>query len=151
MLYLTCTMISSVELAHYWVSRAKDWVSVDCGTRIVSPKLSLLPLIRRASCSPTAAISTWSCLLDSWFVILCPFHQYFSHIRTMVGWYWKDVCNGTLFMVGSLLPQVGLKTGTARSVGQHLTYWATRAPLSLFRHSLAEDLQNITVRYVIKI
>ena len=32
MLYLTCIMISSVDLAHYGVSRAKDWVSVDCGT-----------------------------------------------------------------------------------------------------------------------
>ena len=31
--YLTCTMISSVDLAHYGVSPAKDWVSVDCGTR----------------------------------------------------------------------------------------------------------------------
>ena len=34
MLYLTCTMISSVGLAHYGVSRAKDWVSVDCGTTL---------------------------------------------------------------------------------------------------------------------
>ena len=34
-LYLTCTMISNVGLAHYGVSRAKDWVSVDCGTRYV--------------------------------------------------------------------------------------------------------------------
>ena len=35
MLYLTCTMISSVDFAYYRVSRAKDWVhvSVDCGTR----------------------------------------------------------------------------------------------------------------------
>ena len=33
MLYLTCTIISSVDLACYRVSRAKDWVSVDCGTR----------------------------------------------------------------------------------------------------------------------
>ena len=32
MLYLTCTTISSVDLAHYGVSRAKDGVSVDCGT-----------------------------------------------------------------------------------------------------------------------
>ena len=32
MLYLTCTMISSVDLARYGISRAKDWVSVDCGT-----------------------------------------------------------------------------------------------------------------------
>ena len=30
-LYLTCTMISSVDLAHYGVSRAKDWVSVTVG------------------------------------------------------------------------------------------------------------------------
>ena len=34
MLYLTGTTITSVDLAHYEVSRAKDWVSVDCGTRI---------------------------------------------------------------------------------------------------------------------
>ena len=32
MLYLICTMIFSVDLAHYGVSRAKDWVSVDYGT-----------------------------------------------------------------------------------------------------------------------
>ena len=32
MLYLTCTKITSVDLEHYGVSRAKDWVSVDCGT-----------------------------------------------------------------------------------------------------------------------
>ena len=32
MFYLTCTMISCVDLAHYGVSSAKDWVSVDCGT-----------------------------------------------------------------------------------------------------------------------
>ena len=32
MLYLTFTMISTVDLAHYGVSRAKDWVFVDCGT-----------------------------------------------------------------------------------------------------------------------
>ena len=33
MLYLTCTTITSVDLAHYGVSHAKDWVSVDCGTK----------------------------------------------------------------------------------------------------------------------
>ena len=33
MLYLTCTTITSVDLAHYGVPRANDWVSVDCGTR----------------------------------------------------------------------------------------------------------------------
>ena len=32
MLYLTCTTITSVDLAHYGVSRDKDWVSMDCGT-----------------------------------------------------------------------------------------------------------------------
>ena len=32
MLCLTCTIIFSVDLAHYGVSRAEDWVSVDCGT-----------------------------------------------------------------------------------------------------------------------
>ena len=35
MLYLTCTTISSVALALYGVSRAKDWVSVDGGTTLI--------------------------------------------------------------------------------------------------------------------
>ena len=33
MLYLTCTTITSVDLALYGVSRVKDWVSGDCGTK----------------------------------------------------------------------------------------------------------------------
>ena len=35
MLYLTCTTITSVDLAHYGVSCAKDLVSVDCGTKYI--------------------------------------------------------------------------------------------------------------------
>ena len=34
MLCLTCTTMTSVDLAHYGVSRAKNWVSVDCGTNL---------------------------------------------------------------------------------------------------------------------
>ena len=33
--YLTCTMISSVDIAHYGVFCAKDWVFVDYGTKYV--------------------------------------------------------------------------------------------------------------------
>ena len=32
-LYLTCTSITSVDLAHYEETRGKDWVSADCGTK----------------------------------------------------------------------------------------------------------------------
>ena len=32
MLCLTCTMISREDLTSYGISRAKDWVSVGCGT-----------------------------------------------------------------------------------------------------------------------
>ena len=42
MLYLTCTMISSVDLAHYGVSHAKNWVSVNCGTTTSVHGLSVL-------------------------------------------------------------------------------------------------------------
>lgn len=35
MLYLTCSMIFRVDPAHNGVSCAKDWVSVDCGTKHV--------------------------------------------------------------------------------------------------------------------
>ena len=40
MLYLTCTTIASVDLSHYGVSRAKDWVSGDCGTMCNSLHIS---------------------------------------------------------------------------------------------------------------
>ena len=36
-------MISSVDLAHYGVSRAKDWVSEDCGTKRVNVIICLEP------------------------------------------------------------------------------------------------------------
>ena len=36
MLNLTSTTITSVDLAHYGVSCARDWVSVDCGTRFIT-------------------------------------------------------------------------------------------------------------------
>ena len=42
MLYLTCTMISSVDLAHLEVTSAKDWVSMDCGTNTVK-KILIFP------------------------------------------------------------------------------------------------------------
>ena len=32
MLNLTCTRITIVDIAHYGVSRAKEWICVDCGT-----------------------------------------------------------------------------------------------------------------------
>ena len=41
MLYLACTIISSVDLAQYGPSRAKDWVSVDCGTIIIKFSLKM--------------------------------------------------------------------------------------------------------------
>ena len=45
MLYLTCTMISIVDFAHYGVSRDKDSISVDCGTICVIVKRGLINLI----------------------------------------------------------------------------------------------------------
>ena len=41
MLYLTYTTITSVDLAHYGVPRAKDWVSVDCGKSNFSTNIAV--------------------------------------------------------------------------------------------------------------
>ena len=43
MLYPTCTTITSVDLAHYGVSCAKNWVSVDCGTRCKGSQFEFCP------------------------------------------------------------------------------------------------------------
>ena len=56
MLYLTCTTITSVDLAHYGVSRAKDWVSVDCGTNPVR----------------IAIFNSWSKLSHIYFILYAP-------------------------------------------------------------------------------
>ena len=48
MLYLTCTIRSNVDLAYYGVSRAKDWVSVDCGTISVTVAQRLQILMEKA-------------------------------------------------------------------------------------------------------
>ena len=45
MLYLTCTAITSVDLAHYGILRAKDWVSVNCGTIYSESSLSILKFL----------------------------------------------------------------------------------------------------------
>ena len=55
LLYLTCPTITSVDLAHYGVSRAKDWVAVDCGTiylSILLCKLSKFSKISARYCTP---------------------------------------------------------------------------------------------------
>ena len=55
MLYLTCTTMTSVDLAHYGVSRAKDWVFVDCGTIINKALRTGLPIRKvalKSGCRP---------------------------------------------------------------------------------------------------
>ena len=41
MLYLTCTTITNVDLTHYGISRAKVWVSVNCGTNKICIHVSV--------------------------------------------------------------------------------------------------------------
>ena len=48
MLYLTCTMTSNQDLALYGVSRAKDWVSVDCGVNRKKPHRPAASASRRS-------------------------------------------------------------------------------------------------------
>ena len=64
--------------------------------------------------------------------MICDFMSFSTVFQTYIWGRWADdnerLCaNGTPFMVEKNLPQAGLKLGTARSVGQHLTHWATRA------------------------
>ena len=49
MLYITCTMISSVDHAYYGVSHAKDWISVDCGTNCTGDNYYRLHIYRISS------------------------------------------------------------------------------------------------------
>ena len=53
MLYLTCTTITSVDLAHYGVYLVKDWVSVNCGT------MSVVLHIKNQDKRVTDGVSYW--------------------------------------------------------------------------------------------
>ena len=55
--HLTCTTITSVDLAHYGVSGAKDWVSVDCGTTIL-----MITYLRQKSCQELDFLCCAYCL-----------------------------------------------------------------------------------------
>ena len=70
MLYLTCTTISSLDLAHYGVSRAKDWVSVGCGTSDFNTYI-------------TMNMFNFGCWLVGCFGFNGPLRQYFSLYRAV--------------------------------------------------------------------
>ena len=105
MLYLTSTTITNVDLAHYGISRAKDWVSVECGTscldchakewnvqheirisyfsgqhelKIFQKQLCMIVCIRNSCINFTSGLATLQSLL-----ILC----FSQHIYM---WIWKD-------------------------------------------------------------
>ena len=58
MLYLTCTIISSVDLAHYGVFCAKDRVSVDCGTISFDVKVFVQTLMKIRYSDPLNILGT---------------------------------------------------------------------------------------------
>ena len=73
MLYLACIMVSSVDLAQYGVSRAKDWVSVDCGTddfKVVLPAHGCSVRPRALSPNLSAALQPLVAIFFA-FTVLC--------------------------------------------------------------------------------
>ena len=69
-------------------------------------------------------------LCDGWMIDM-RFHILLNGISVISG-QWADndekLCNETPFTVDKISPGVGIKPGTATSVGQRLTTWASRAP-----------------------
>ena len=76
--YLTCTMISSVDLAHYGVSRIRDWVSVKYSTSS-SYNMVCLPLL---SDNPLALTSGLSLVLVVVVVVALLFYVHGKHLRS---------------------------------------------------------------------
>ena len=50
------------------------------------------------------------------------------------------MCNGAPFTVEKILSGAGIELGTARSVGQRLTHWATGAPIVIEKYICASWL-----------
>ena len=73
--YLSCTMIFSVDLARYGISRAKDWVSVYCGTSILINKFISLKMM--------SSLKTASILAVSYKIGECMMYMHWGFIRNV--------------------------------------------------------------------
>ena len=99
MLYLTCTTISSVDLAQYGVSLAKDWVSVECGTtkfgiHVFHNKIRTLIFIFKALYITRLPFVLSFLRIFYWFVT--------SHLASF--------CNEVLAVIAQFLEQVPMKS-----------------------------------------
>ena len=75
-------------------------------------------------------------------MVLRPFHQYFSHIRTMVGL--KATCNETSFAVGKILP---LAAGSRSAVGSASDSRARGPGFDTLSGNMLSDSRRTVVRY----
>ena len=102
MLYLTCTTITSVDFAHYGVSRAKDWTSVDCGTNYNRQvmlttrghllwSLSVYQIFRNCRCSNDLRVRIYGLgTLTTWLHIpLFIREEHFSFVTSVASYYMK--------------------------------------------------------------
>ena len=64
MLYLTRTMLSNLDLAHYGVSCTKDWVSVDCGISKVWSRKRETPSTGLELSFVNISVFSWPCFVN---------------------------------------------------------------------------------------
>ena len=94
--YLTCATIFSVGLARYGVSRAKEWLSVDCGTRIGLLTVAILHInfLVFPPVQLWCARQCWS--IDHFGVVL----YYQSNLYRFCGNIWLLVNSFSLLFIG---------------------------------------------------
>ena len=102
MLYLTCTTITSVDFAHYGVSRAKDWIYVDCGTNYnrqvmlttrghLLGSMSVYQIFQNCRCSNDLRVRIYGLgTLTTWLYIpLFIREEHFSFVTSVASYYMK--------------------------------------------------------------
>ena len=79
MFYLTCTMISSADLAHCGESRAKDRVSVDCGSKKLRGHIGLImsvcPFVCYAVLRTRYLKNRSRYGVDTWYTVFLPYED----------------------------------------------------------------------------
>ena len=93
-----------------WFTNFKEIFSTRINSTNLRAAMTCWPFLSTRRDSTVDLLPNWYGWMCRWFWALRPLQQHFSHSRTMDGWAWRALCNGTPFRFGKNLASSGIRT-----------------------------------------